>query len=619
MALTEGAGDFDRGTSRARKGKVRARSRAACLPRFQVELLEARVLLFGGQFPAPIQLVSLGALSPQAIVSHSAAVTPFFGHGALVFPSLGQQAGDDGTTLLAPVHLAISAVPEGTSTAFGMGGRSPVDLSGPIALSDIAYQASNPSAGASPYLVTLHSHGAPIGGGEENVGVRALDSGGPSWSVSYAEQNGIGPSAVGMFISSPPSISEGTSGPAYPGGYRAIEGTLDAAHPSFTAEFLVGSSSESYSVVVHPTGGPGVGAVVGVLRWMSADGDLVAEATPDMGAGGPGPQGFIVSLRGAPVGGRLSVQIVPSDSPAPSEAGTTAVAAPASDWSVPFVLYVQRQDEQAPVGPIEPPAQGSVAAGTLAFSTSVQAVVPSSSDSPVNSATTPVSDSALSSQDAPPPAIAVADQSAADSLDGFNLRVPTGPFASRSAGPLGPILASVGGDPTPEVDRNERALFQEIERRDASDDIDRNSLGDVATLGEPGGTEADEHGGRVVSVSGAGGLPFKVTGFATKRRTDLSALLASIPTLASSEVPQDEPAETAHWIDRGQVAVIAEATTPEGEHGYSDFIKAACGLALGLGMSSRALFPDLLASVGNRVPTWLRNRRARARNRTPGS
>ena len=64
---------------------------------------------------------------------------------------------------------------------------------------------------------------------------------------------------------------------------------------------------------------------------------------------------------------------------------------------------------------------------------------------------------AASTQDAPPPASSVALEPVLDSSDGFNLRVPTGPFASRSTSPLGPLLAGIGNDPTPEVDRNERA------------------------------------------------------------------------------------------------------------------------------------------------------------------
>ena len=50
-----------------------------------------------------------------------------------------------------------------------------------------------------------------------------------------------------------------------------------------------------------------------------------------------------------------------------------------------------------------------------------------------------------------------------ESLDSFNVRVSTGPFASRSASPLGPTLASIDAEATQQVDRHERAMSQEIE------------------------------------------------------------------------------------------------------------------------------------------------------------
>ena len=50
-----------------------------------------------------------------------------------------------------------------------------------------------------------------------------------------------------------------------------------------------------------------------------------------------------------------------------------------------------------------------------------------------------------------------------ESFDSFNVRVSTGPLASRTASPLGPTLASIDGEATEPVDRYERAMSQEIE------------------------------------------------------------------------------------------------------------------------------------------------------------
>ena len=208
--------------------------------------------------------------------------------------------------------------------------------------------------------------------------------------------------------------------------------------------------------------------------------------------------------------------------------------------------------------------------------------------------------------------ISAADESASEPAEGFNLRVPTGPFVSRNAGPLGPILASVGGDPTPEVDRNERALFQEIDRREVDQGLDQTGRRLELVQGEPSESQAAALSGRVIDVTGAGGLSFKVTGLASGRRTNLSTLLAAIPSAADAEHQGRGADETARSIDPFADAVIAEAPSGALEPGYADFIKAACGLALGLGMSSRAVFPNLLASIRRRVPRLKRKRQAGA-------
>ena len=118
--------------------------------------------------------------------------------------------------------------------------------------------------------------------------------------------------------------------------------------------------------------------------------------------------------------------------------------------------------------------------------------------------------------------------------------------------------------------------------------------------------------GRVIDVTGAGGLPFKVTGLASSRRTNLSTLLAAIPSGAGAEQQGRGPAETARSIDPFADAVVAEAPSWAEAPGYADLIKVACGLALGLGMSSRAVFPNLLASIRRRVPGLKRKRQAGA-------
>jgi hypothetical protein len=632
-----------------RKASAIPRSRASSLRRFQVELLEARVLLFSGQMPAPVQPISLGVLTPQAVVSYSAPAMPLFAHGVLVAQSLSQAVNNVSTPVFAPLHLAILTAPNGTSTALVVRRVAPFVFSDSGFPPEGSDQAAKPSAGASPFFVAQRGDGSQLDAGEGTVTVSGPIAvsepvtvsgpitvsgpvmvsgtvGGPgpgfdgrSSSVFDVEQAGIVSAGVGMFISTPPGFGEETSGFVVQGGYHeAYAGTLDATHPWFDAPFPVNSPSESFGFFLRATGESGGIPGFASIRAIGPDGTPLAYAIADYGAGDPPPPMANVSLRGMPLGGRLVVQITSvgtSSTTDTSDTGTTAESAPASGWSVPFVLYVQRPDDQVQGGSSAPPAQLPIAAGTLALTSSGPGVAPSSPEAPATSAATGEGEPALANQDEPPAVIATPDESPADTSGGFNLRVPTGPFVSRSAGPLGPILASVGGDPTPEVDRNERALFQEIDRRDAVDNADRSDQVLELSRGESAGAQSDGSGGRVVAISGSGALPFDVTGLAGRRRTNLSALLASIPTTPGNAEPGDLPAEIAHsMIDPGQLGAIAEASSRAAAPSYSVFIKAACGLAISLGMSSRALFPDLLASVQKRVvPRWLRKRSPGAR------
>ena len=169
----------------------------------------------------------------------------------------------------------------------------------------------------------------------------------------------------------------------------------------------------------------------------------------------------------APVGGRVIVNVSNSFNSLTTENGTAGVASTPSGSSTPFVVTVQRQELDDTAAGVTAPAQAPLAAGTLAFSTAVTTGAAATPADPAQDAAATSTDGALQgSADEPAPVI-TAEQSPDEPSDGFNLRIPTGPFASRNAGPLGPILASVAGDPTPEVDRDERAMYQDIERRDA--------------------------------------------------------------------------------------------------------------------------------------------------------
>ena len=279
-----------------------------------------------------------------------------------------------------------------------------------------------------------------------------------------------------------------------------------------------------------------------------------------------------------------------------------SAGSPSLTWNVPVVLSTQRPDGQDPALSISEPAQGALGARMVALSSTAVAGL-SSSDADGAPGIAVTDENALWASDPSGPTFAVTAETPSSSSGGFTFRMSTGPFVSRNAGPLGPILASAGRDPTPEVDRNERALYQDIERRG----FDAGSGEEYELTGSETGD--DEHGGAVGSVlaiPGPGGFPLKVTAPPKHRRSDLSELVSAIPT----------PAETddAQSIDSDQLAAAAQASSPADAPAYAHFyIKAACVLALSLGMSSGMLFPDLFASLRRRMPRSFTHRKSNRR------
>jgi hypothetical protein len=210
----------------------------------------------------------------------------------------------------------------------------------------------------------------------------------------------------------------------------------------------------------------------------------------------------------------------------------------------------------------------------------------------------------------------------ADAVDSFNVRLPTGPFASRTSGPVGPIAARPESDLAPAVDRHERGLLQEVDglnevdapevagRRSQLAHLDRAIGSTEAELS----TDAGALDGAVVSIWRRGGFPFKVTGSPTGQRADLLALLASLPAVRDSERPTVGLTDTDHSIATTRLALGPVARAPGDHSEPPDYVTAAWGLALGVGLSTGPLFADLLSVVQGRLPRWLLGVRGRRRS-----
>jgi hypothetical protein len=614
--------NLSHGIARARKAKERAHLRAS-RPRFQLEQLETRVLLFSPLIGPSIHLVELGGFTPQATISFTAPATPSFtapatpsyAQEATILPPTGQ-IGQVGTTSVLPVHLAVSTE-NGAPVLFVLGRGAPGG--GLVVGPDFAQtsQSLEPSPGVSPFVALAQHSSQPALEGFAAPEFAGAGYGRPMLAEAYALSLGSGAAEGGIGLASSPNIDIAPGGLSMPLGiHDSVAGALVAGKP-WSMQVPIESPYDSFLFTVHGTDesapSPGFGSV-GVFD--SAGNPLFQGDLLGLGAGPL--QAFNLSLRGGPAGGHLVVSLSMLGNSTTTESGTTGVSAASinSGLSVPFVVTVQRLDVQDPASAPTGPAQGPLAVGTVALAASSVPGVPAGADSPGQQSTVTTVDSSQSSSDEPAPVLTADGEPASESADGFNLRLPTGPFASRNAGPLGPILASVGGDPTPEVDRLERALFQEIERRDAETGIDQDEARSALTHSDSGEDRLLEPGSPVAAVAGAGASPLELTALSRTRRTDLHGLLSAIAPAAVGADAAEGPAVTAHWIDPRQIAVITDASPRRVDvPPYADFIKAACGVALGLGMSSRALFPDLLSSMKKRALTRLRTVRSKAPRR----
>ncbi|MFI5458841.1 MAG: hypothetical protein ACHRXM_25720 [Isosphaerales bacterium] len=606
MGLIRPSGYRLGGSKRAGGGRERARRVAPRVPR-PLEELETRVLLFGGHIDQPVHFLVTDLAPSRAVVSYVAPPPPIIQHQVVALESPSAETGPKGPFAL--VQVPPPSFSQGNPLSLDLGDQQvPSEASPLYSAAEGNPPAVNGQAGW-PLVVTLGSNSAPIGNRQ---------------NTSPSGGAGFGPAAPGTTWAMPSTSGDGTDWHIIPVlRYVEVPGTLNPGRTSVTIQVPVDLTTSSLGISVRSSTAsvdPGETPVIEHMQLVDPQGEPVDQYTPDSGQGQPPAQSVNVLLHNAPAGGSLLVQITTLNGALATQTGTTTVSSPDANWNVSFVLGVQRQGED-PAQQVAAPAQGQVAVGTLFFTSSSQSGLSSPSETIAPSAeatgsagldgqvlVTGASDSAAGGQ-------------VPESLDSFNVRVPTGPFASRSAGPLGPILATSDADLTPPVDRHERGLFQEIEGLkddDAANRPERRSeLASVdASAGLPHAqrtSEAEPTEGPVVVLTRSGGLPLKVTGLASGQRADLPALLASLPAMSDSEHQNAGLEATNLPMAESGVAVAAESPSSTGRPDFPDFVKAACGLALGVGLTSGPLFPDVLASVQARLPKWMLSFRARAK------
>jgi hypothetical protein len=488
------------------------------------------------------------------------------------------------------------------------------------AASVAADSAASDAGGAMPGTVnfgnvaSLRAAGAPP---------EVFESGAGPQLQAPASSLQLAPSQAAMALSLASGVSAGyaVNVPADP--HVEVEGSFNGAAAVVSVVIPVGPSTQSVHVILHPQPDTpnGLSPVLGKISLLDPSGETLAELDPGPSTSNVLPDDITVAMQNAPAGGQLVVRLTGLQN-GQSVAGSQPLAT--NQANVPFLLEVQSQN-QASDSQSAANTPATEAVGTLATTPTPswgQTPPPATFTSGDGSS----SGGSVSDQAPTVPQIGtpINDESTGDG-GGYCIRMAAGPLVSRSAGPLGPVLAASGVDLTPPVDRHERALLQEIPNLDRENDSEntldsgstgRSALAEVDKDSAPSDSQPGER--YVTVVPGAGGFPMKVTSRPWGDRAGLAGLLAALPQPVQQPSAADSPPGpgSVASVPTAPIDLAAQSplSSPEGRRRYPGYLKAACGLVVFLGLTSGPLFSDLVTSFRRKTSRWRPLRGAKPQN-----
>ncbi len=422
------------------------------------------------------------------------------------------------------------------------------------------------------------------------------------------------PETTGSFPTMNPGYAETSDQVPIPDDRHVeLESSLDSDHTTISVAIPVDPKTVSLAMSLPSTGTGGIGPLPSVERVTLEDpkGNPIDEVGTFWGPQATEPvRDLTLSLDNAPAGGNLLVEIsVPT-------AGNSASGSVSTNWQVPFLMDIVRQElgssSSAAAGlAIAGPIPGLVQSGIGVLSTETTSGQGEDSGptlaSTVGSLVAVVPETIVTQGEATPSESELAG-SVVDETAGFNLRVGSGPLASRSASPLGPALAIVLDDPAPAVDRHERALSQAIEGDGSDDSTDRPASRPELTRYEGAGTTSGEgltststSDGTRVASAGLGAFRLKVTDLGGKSdRADMESLMATLPGSLGQE-PSSIVATRNYDEDEISALQVTPGDPSRADRMVLDYVTVTCGLALGLSLTAGPLFPDVLALISSRA------------------
>ena len=598
-------------------GKERARPSSGRLPRFSLEMLETRVLLFASPLQQSAALITLNPAQPPAalaqLVPGSSLPPEDFG-----ITDSGSEGGEAGAALTVPV--GVSGLLEAHALLVDRLSFADVSLPG----FSVSAGTSVPSEGAlsGPLLVTMASESQPPAGG-----IYQSAWGGVATATAHASATGAGVSGVRPLAVLAAQNSSGEGGatgteivvPA--GRFADVEGSIS---PGQSPDILIplAPGTVGYRLTLRAEGDldPAQQPVMDEMSLDGPSGTTLQQYTPPTGPGMPLQQSMYVSLHDVPADDHLVVQVTTAGALETAAAPTTVTSAAPSS-SVSFVLSVQRQ--QTPDSPSE-----NLVAGPKSDRAQHGRVFVVRARCGFICSGGVIGWSGRRSR-------GIRAGSRHDRFGGHQsgdpIRSPRSRQFPRSHRParlthLGPPRADprrCGRRPGAAGRPLRAALSQDIpglEQDDGpvslvlADDLAgvaqaRNAAGDAAE------SEGDEDGD--VSVSPGRALREPESAHQSGRRAGLTGLLAALPAESASAGTMAGDQEFDRRAAGRQTALASEALSSPDRDGRPDYLKAAYGLVLGLGLTAGPLFPDLLASGRLRVPRWLRYLRSRP-HRTSG-
>jgi len=386
-----------------------------------------------------------------------------------------------------------------------------------------------------------------------------------------------------------------------------VSGTLQPAQTWMTYRIPVGSTTLSLKVTVSQLGPQGEPTIPALDQlYLVGPSGVVLTMLQGASAYAQRPrQDMMILLSAVPDNSELLVRIV--ETPAPSVAAGSPQASSAS-LNIPFTMAIQRTDLATSALPLNAVFQAVAPVGLagsllIAYGNGAVTVSPPSLGSSGAAPNPEAASSELTATEPSAVAIAPAGVRLTTQVEVAAPGVSVGPLVTRGSAPLRPPLGTTPAEPTPSIDRNERAF--DLAALESGAGLDAELLLGLTTNRSDGNGEdtpvnqATRTTEPLIALRGPGGLPVMVSSMRVGQSLiDSAAVLATLP--APENLP--DPGQQLARLPALPPLEVSGALRRGDEVACTDFLKAACGLMLGIGLTIGPLYPDLMALVRNFLP-----------------